>query len=279
MHARNYIGYRVSQPRNTQAQGTLFGYYADAPHLVRFGQELFDAAELVKHLDQHQRYSWDSLQHNFLSASQPLAGDDFEHGRRMYVLARDTYLAIHRISRFTNANERMEASSRLTREAYCEAARIPTPALHELPWWRDVSLSQRHALAMAGIDVELLEDGRLALTLPAATFESGSAVLSADTRVHLESISPRLAAQADEGILVEGHTDPMPISERLQATYATNLELGFARAEAVEAVLVTAGFPADRVQVESRAATEPPPGQANPRRVEVVVDACGGSKR
>lgn len=271
--SRAVTAFAVRQPRSKAPQGVLRAWFPDAPHRVDIEKELFPAAELVRHLDDHARVSWDAFQHDFGAGMGPLNGDA-ERARQMRGLAKKVYLGIHRVASLQNPVERHEEADHLTRNAYCEAARIPTPGLSSLAWWRDIVRAQAADLDAMGLPVSELTDGRLALDVHAATFDTGSARLSDAARDELSETAANLARLGAVELVVEGHTDPRPIVAPLDRSYATNLELGYARARAVEAVLIAGGVPAERITVTSKAATEPPRGEENPRRVEVVLDAC-----
>lgn len=272
--AAGKFDWRTREPRRKAAFGVLRSWRADTPHLVRVNRELFAVAELVTHLDKNHNGSLHGILDELQWPTRGFPTDELDRARNMETLAKTTFLNVHRVARIANTGERMDEAQRLTRTAYCQAARIGTPRMTDLPWWRDILIAQQRELRAEGIDAELLDDGRLAATLRAASFDTGSAAIDPTSRDEVRALAERLAARGDVRVLVEGHTDPRPILPDLQARYEDNHALGLARARAVESILVDAGVPADRIRLDSRAATEPPGKGENPRRVELVLEPC-----
>lgn len=110
-----------------------------------------------------------------------------------------------------------------------------------------------------------------ALNLSVINFASNSAEVPADSRPLLQEAAAAIKA-APAGTLIEiaGHTDST-------ADAATNLPLSQARAEAVRAVLVEFGAPADRLTAKGYGDTQPvatndtPDGRFQNRRIEYRV--------
>jgi chemotaxis protein MotB len=72
------------------------------------------------------------------------------------------------------------------------------------------------------------------ITLPdAVTFASGSARLTGEGKEILDRIWGVLGEYPDHRIMVEGHTDNVPIAEKYKYKYKSNWELSSARAHAV----------------------------------------------
>lgn len=116
----------------------------------------------------------------------------------------------------------------------------------------------------------------LALTLLSEVlFRSGSAELTPQGRAVVDDLAPRLR-DTGRDLVVEGHTDPLPISTW---RYPSNWELSAARAATVARELISRGVPADRISIAGYADTRPvadnstPEGRRRNRRVEVVVIA------
>lgn len=104
-------------------------------------------------------------------------------------------------------------------------------------------------------------------------FEPGSAKLSEKGKKIIRKLAKYLSAiQAD--IIVEGHTDDIPISTKL---YPSNWELSAARAAQVARVLEESGVPHERLSVVGYADTKPvvpnisPENRAKNRRVEIKL--------
>ena len=115
-------------------------------------------------------------------------------------------------------------------------------------------------------------------------FKSGSAMLAFDGLRVLDQVALVLAP-IDNQIIVEGHTDSIPI--RAGGLYPSNWELSTARATQVLRWMVEArGLPAVRFSAAGYADTRPrypndtPAHRADNRRVEIVVvaaDSPGGT--
>lgn len=122
------------------------------------------------------------------------------------------------------------------------------------------------------------ENGAVRVTLAdTLLFPSGSAELSPTGRVLVEELSATLM-EGENFIIVEGHTDNVPISGALTETFATNWELSAARALAVVRAMEDAG--ADPARLEARAYGEHRPvaendtaeGRAVNRRISILIE-------
>jgi chemotaxis protein MotB len=121
-------------------------------------------------------------------------------------------------------------------------------------------------------------EGRLTVSLvEAILFDSGKAVVKKDGKAALKKVAEVLKDIKDQEILVAGHTDNVPITSKLAATYPTNWELSAARAIAVvkllesdgvdPKMLVAAGFGEFRPVADN----ETPEGRAQNRRMEIIL--------
>ncbi len=106
-------------------------------------------------------------------------------------------------------------------------------------------------------------------------FESGSASFAAEAKPALDQLIPMLNANPSLNLVVEGHTDSLPIqSER----YPSNWELSTGRAAAVARYLIDQGVAPQRVQASGFADTRPLGARDNPvdqilnRRVELTME-------
>lgn len=95
-------------------------------------------------------------------------------------------------------------------------------------------------------------------------FPSGEAALSADGRELVEKIA-RLIHDKDYKILVEGHTDDVPIST---AQFPSNWELSAARALEVRRELSKSGVADSRLAIKAFADTDPLPALEGETRDE-----------
>lgn len=109
-------------------------------------------------------------------------------------------------------------------------------------------------------------------------FSSGSAEIVPEGREVLKKIGQSLKEAADKMIIIEGHTDNIPIKGPLAETYPTNWELSTARAVSVVRYLSEkAGMDATRLEaaglgehhpVEDNSTKE---GRAKNRRIEIRI--------
>jgi chemotaxis protein MotB len=109
-------------------------------------------------------------------------------------------------------------------------------------------------------------------------FPSGQARLTSDGERVVDKLGAALAGVSDRRILVEGHTDDMPIGPELRARFASNWELSTARATAVVKRLIDqANIPPGRLQATGRADTDPvatnetDEGRRLNRRIEIIL--------
>jgi chemotaxis protein MotB len=110
-------------------------------------------------------------------------------------------------------------------------------------------------------------------------YESGKAELSAEGQAVLRDLAELLnTSLKDCAVLVEGHTDDLPIARALQAKYPTNWELSAARASSAVVFLLEQGALApERLSAVGRAATAPvadndsEPGRAANRRIDIII--------
>jgi len=117
----------------------------------------------------------------------------------------------------------------------------------------------------------------------AILFRSASATLSDRGKLYIDEIWETLSKHADREILIEGHSDNMPIGSRLKAKYPSNWELSAARALAVlhyiEAKNSIAPSNLGIVgygEYRPRSADDSREGRAQNRRVEIVIGDVKG---
>ncbi len=121
-------------------------------------------------------------------------------------------------------------------------------------------------ITQRGLVIRLLTDKVL--------FDSGQAVLKAQSAPILSKTAQLLTIAGDHDVAVEGHTDNMPIHG---SVYPTNWELSTARASRVVRYLIDNGAAKMRMSAAGYAALHPiadnttEAGRSRNRRVEVVV--------
>lgn len=135
------------------------------------------------------------------------------------------------------------------------------------------SLQEEHKLSLSS------DANQSMITLPnKVTFDSGSARLTDEGLQIIDKVWEVLSRYPDRNILVEGHTDNVPIAPEYQDRYKSNWELSSARALAV-VHYVQGKFQTDPSRLAAVgcgkyrpvADNETPDGRAANRRVVVVV--------
>ena len=109
-------------------------------------------------------------------------------------------------------------------------------------------------------------------------FDSGSSEVKAQGRELLNHVGEVLRGMADKAIVIEGHTDAVPISGELAKRFPTNWELSTARATSVVRHLQeAAGIEPDRLSAVGYGPYRPvttndaPEGRAKNRRIEIKL--------
>lgn len=121
--------------------------------------------------------------------------------------------------------------------------------------------------------------GKLTLTMvEKILFDSGSAEIKKDGKDVLNRVGAILKDVKDKQIRVEGHTDNVPISARLQSKFPTNWELSTARATNVVRYLTeSGGVGPERLVAVGHSEWNPvapndtSEGRAKNRRIEIVL--------
>jgi len=123
-----------------------------------------------------------------------------------------------------------------------------------------------------GLHIRVLTDDLL--------FDSGSATPRAQARPVLDQVAGVLKGQADHQLIVQGHTDDVPIHSAL---FADNLALSTARAESIFRVFQADGIDPARMTAAGRSSFQPiapndtPEGRTLNRRVEILVPRTAGA--
>lgn len=109
-------------------------------------------------------------------------------------------------------------------------------------------------------------------------FPSGQATLTPEGQRLIEKVGAVLAKVSDRRILIEGHTDNVPIGETLRSIFPTNWELSTARAtEVVKYLIAQTKLPANHLSAVGRADTAPvasnasEDGRMQNRRIEIIL--------
>ncbi|MBT9439554.1 MAG: OmpA family protein, partial [Desulfobacterales bacterium] len=113
-------------------------------------------------------------------------------------------------------------------------------------------------------------------------YPSGIAVLSDRGKSVLSKVAKTLKDRKNLNIIVEGHTDNVPISPKLSSTFATNWELASARSINIIHFLVEKGIEESRFGSGAFsfqrpiASNETEEGKAKNRRIELLIEENGG---
>ncbi|OBS30966.1 hypothetical protein A9O67_06325 [Tepidimonas fonticaldi] len=133
------------------------------------------------------------------------------------------------------------------------------------------------ALGDLGKDIQVLvRDEGVSFRIPSEVlFPSGEAVLTPAGQAIIDRLLPAFNRVPDYTIVVEGHTDNVPIQT---ARFPSNWELSAARASSVVRQLEARGLNPTRLRATGLADTRPlasndtPQGRAQNRRVEITLE-------
>jgi chemotaxis protein MotB len=165
------------------------------------------------------------------------------------------------------------------RDLLTKSVQAKSSELAELKGTYD-KLQEKMKEEIAHGDIQLTQSGgklRVGL-VDKILFHSGEAGISKRGEGVLARVGAILAPIEDRQILVSGHTDTTPISDKLKAQFPTNWELSTTRATTVVRFLSEkAGVPANRLVASGSGEHEPiatnksPAGRARNRRIEILL--------
>lgn len=141
----------------------------------------------------------------------------------------------------------------------------------------DLFAALRDQIADQEVALRGTRDGLTVSIVDRVLFPSGQAMLTADGRAVIDEVARVLAATPTARIVIEGHTDDVPIGPELRARFPSNWELSTARASEVVRRLVERGLPPQRLEAIGRADTRPvasndtEAGRRRNRRIEIVL--------
>lgn len=131
--------------------------------------------------------------------------------------------------------------------------------------------------AMKDVRLEQSTSGVKITLMTRLLFSSGSTELSESGQTILQQLARTLAARDDLKIIIEGHTDNVPIKDKLAKRYKTNWELSSARSLKVLHFLVSQGVQESSLEARAHAANIPveantsKSGRAQNRRIEILL--------
>ena len=144
---------------------------------------------------------------------------------------------------------------------------------------KTISTSLKDEIVAQNIEIVETEDTLKVVFIDKILFDSGSAEINEKGKQLLLVVAESVRAHKDEKILVEGHTDNLPLGSTLKEKFPSNWELSVARAAAVVRFLQKQG----RVQPERLAAhgysyyrpiasNKNKEGRRQNRRIEIILD-------
>ncbi len=113
-------------------------------------------------------------------------------------------------------------------------------------------------------------------------FRSGQVAVDENLINEVKKVVPDILASPNYSVIIEGHTDNIPIKSSTGKQYMDNMELSFLRAKAVASILVESGISREHISVigygETRpiASNETDEGRVKNRRV--VIKLIPGDK-
>jgi chemotaxis protein MotB len=139
--------------------------------------------------------------------------------------------------------------------------------------------SLRDELSQRDVALRRAREGLALSIVDRVLFPSGQAGLTGDGRRVIDKVAHVLAKAGARRLVIEGHTDDVPIGPGLRARFPTNWELSTARAIEVMRALVEDGFPPLSLEAVGRADTRPvasnetEAGRRQNRRIEIIFPA------
>lgn len=177
----------------------------------------------------------------------------------------------------------MDEMARLKEELGAERSRLEEERAKLEAERQNVEKLRREALeALNKIEGLKIEEQKEFIKITAGEqavrFASGSADLPVEGVIVLKKVSRFLASYPKYPVTIEGHTDNVPISERLKAKYPDNQALSEARAKAVRDYFVLVeGLPGNLFTFKGHGETRPvasnetEEGKSTNRRVEIII--------
>jgi len=143
---------------------------------------------------------------------------------------------------------------------------------------KTIATSLKDEIATQDIEIVEMEDTLKVVFIDKILFDSGSAEINEKGKQLLLVVAESVRDNTDESILVEGHTDNLPLGPTLKEKFPSNWELSVARAAAVVRFLQKEG----RVQPERLAAhgysfyrpvasNKNKEGRRQNRRIEIIL--------
>lgn len=142
----------------------------------------------------------------------------------------------------------------------------------------ELSKSLQDEISKGNITIQQVRDRLTINMVDRVLFDSGQAEVKPAGQKVLKPVSDLLKTVTDKQIRIEGHTDNVPISVKLQSRYKTNWELSTARATAVVRYLIDQGGIDPRhlsavgyADTQPVASNDTDEGRSANRRIEIVL--------
>lgn len=142
----------------------------------------------------------------------------------------------------------------------------------------ELSRSLKDEIAKGNITIQQVRDRLTINMIDRVLFDSGQAQIKPAGLKVLKQVGDILSKVTDKQIRIEGHTDNVPISTKLQDKFKTNWELSTARATTVVRYLIDQGgvdkqylSAVGYADTHPVASNENETGRASNRRIEIVL--------
>lgn len=143
---------------------------------------------------------------------------------------------------------------------------------------KTIETSLKDEIAAQDIEIVEMEDTLKVVFIDKILFDSGSVEINQKGKKLLRVVAESLREHRDENILVEGHTDNMPLGPSLKQRFPSNWELSAARAASVVRFLQKeGGLQPERLSARGHsfyrpiASNENKEGRSQNRRIEIIL--------
>jgi len=200
-------------------------------------------------------------------------------------VAKSTYTALNqdlqmcqeKVSSMEQAKEGLE--SELTQVAADrQALASKTQALEsKTKEYEEMVGSLQGEIQAGNVKISQLRDRLTVNLVDKVLFDSGSVKIKPAGEEALKKISEVIKNYPDKRILIEGHTDNVPVSGSLKTRFATNWELSATRATTVARLLADEGVTPERLgaagygEFRPVAPNDTPEGRQQNRRIEISL--------
>ena len=147
---------------------------------------------------------------------------------------------------------------------------------------KTIESSLKEQMATGGVEIIELQDEIKVVLLDKILYEPGSLEIHAKGKQLLKTLADTIRDEAEQRLVVAGHTDSVPISSKLRSKFPTNWELSAARAAAVIRYLqYECDLDPERIslraysQYRPSASNQTEQGRRLNRRIEIIVGTTG----